>query len=202
MILETNVDYEVLKAGFKELDSQLKSNINKTILIEIFNKYLADNSGYYELRDFIIPDLIGVNASKALFWAIFSGFLDNNFQLIDSYLENNQISFIRSLVFLYVERIMEIKKYNENPMGYNKLHITYTSENIRNNLYIKRNDGNEITFNVDLKDTIKITRDLIYYYNQIQRLNKYTIDQESLNNIKEIKDMINEIESVGCGKNE
>ena len=51
MILETNVDYEVLKAGFKELDSQLKSNINKTILIEIFNKYLVDNSGYYELRD-------------------------------------------------------------------------------------------------------------------------------------------------------
>ena len=47
MILETNVDYEVLKAGFKELDSQLKSNINKTILIEIFNKYLADNSCYY-----------------------------------------------------------------------------------------------------------------------------------------------------------
>ena len=81
-------------------------------------------------------------------------------------------------------------------MGYNKLHITYTSENIRNNLYIKRNDGNEITFNVDLKDTIKITRDLIYYYNQIQRLNKYTIDEDSLNNIKEIKELKDKGNSV------
>ena len=35
MILETNVDYEVLKAGFKELDSQLKSNINKYSFIYI-----------------------------------------------------------------------------------------------------------------------------------------------------------------------
>lgn len=202
MSLESNVDYNDLEKGLKELDLQLRSNANKTILIEIFNKYLSNNAGYYDLRDGVIPSLIGINASKALFWAIFSGYLDDNFKLMDSYLESSQLSFIQSLIVLYLERILEIKKYNENPMGYNKLHITYMYGNIRNNLYIRRNDGEEITFNVDLKDTIKMTRDLVYYYNEIQKINNYIIDEESLDNINSIKSMIDEMKSIGCDKNE
>lgn len=203
MVIEMNVNQKELESGLEELNLYLKQNINKTIIIELFKKYTSSKSGYYELRDSAIPAIIGDNASKSLFWCIWGCFLtESNIELIRKYLDNENINFINSLVVLYLDKMLEAKNYNENPMGYQKLHISYSAGNIRNNLFIKRNDGEEYVFNVEIKDVLKMTKDMLHYYNMIQDINKYNLTEECLNDIKEIKHIIESIEKLGCDNNE
>lgn len=202
MILENNIDINELKKGLEELQRYIKVSANRTILIELFKKYLSTKSGYYILRDEILPEIMGQGASKALIWSIVSGFIYEDGRVIRSCLDANNVEFIHSLVLLFTENIILAKKYNENPMGYYSLHIAYSKNNKKNNLFIKRNDESEYVLCIDIDDCLRMAKDLLYYYNKIQEVNNYKIKEDSLKTIDEVMSIIECIKNSGCEYNE
>jgi hypothetical protein len=191
--METNLSLEEVRSYYKVFRNIMKEDINKQMLITTIQNQVNSNQwpkAYYTLREDTIPAIFGSDFSTFLFWYILGGnfqwdgeelnFIDGKDQLFLNYLQMNY-----SLIFI------RAKNFNANPLGYDQVNFTFSSEANLFNLYIIRNDESKFLLRTESLDLTEMIADLTNYFTEMFLSGAIEVEDEMLDVFKKQLDVIN-----------
>lgn len=196
-IQETNYTDLEIREGLKLLDDLLKDDTVKLLIINTIDynmNHAKKPVRFFKLRDEILPSFLGDEASKALFWYLFGGWLEDEEKknLLEN-LDQQNIAFLYYLFTTYAKDFITAKKFNINPMGYDELQFSYGNKGGYNNLIISRNDYQSFVLSVNDDSFIQIINDMVRYYNMLVKNEGRKLENNTTEIVNEIIEQLTEI---------
>ena len=190
--MENNLDKEQIISGYEQFSKFISKDINKHLLINTIEnciKGIEWPESYYSLRDDFLPSILGDEASNFFFWSMFGGLLTNNNWLV---LDEDTEDLLRYSMYNYALKFVNAKKYNLNPLGFNKISFTHGSEKEFFNTYILRNDSEKIVFRMDTDNFSELVTEMLDYYSQM--IDNDVVDfSEQIQSLEQIIDSLDRV---------
>lgn len=206
----TTISEENIPASLKKLDSAISNSELRHFILDAFEKKLvaaADKAnGYYDLRDRIIPNLIGVQESKALFWVLINGpFMINSETIVQENVSESNTMFLKYLVDLYKEPALLAKSCAQNPMGYYGSNLIFSNieDDITTLLTITRNDGIGLRLEVEELDILSLLEQIADSYLEVRANHIIESDHDELTRmaVERIKTILDKLVEMGKEEN-
>ncbi|MBD8028134.1 hypothetical protein H9636_15915 [Ureibacillus sp. Re31] len=163
--MERNLSYDEVVECYSEFSSFIESDFNKQLVINTIDNCINSKAwpqSYYNLRDEYLPDIMGENASKFLFWFALGGLLDEQF---DGFAINDSHgTFLKFLMYNYSEQFLRAKQFNINPLGFYQISFTHSMDNEMLSTYITRNDSEQFLLKQNVKDFSNMLTEALRYF--------------------------------------
>lgn len=152
-----------MKVGYNKLSNFVSNSENKDLLLKTIENCVCSEEWpekYYALRDEYMPALLGTDASLFLFWAIMNPIND---VIEEINVKPKDVTFLKYLFYNYSKHFFKAKYSNVNPLGFFELRYSALSEHHEYNLHIYRNDNKKFLLRLNIDDSYKMIKQMLYY---------------------------------------
>lgn len=183
LLLELKLSIEQAKIGYGKLSSFLSHESNKELLLKTIENCVNSMEWpekYYRLRDEYLPAILGQDASKFLFWALYYPIDDVLKEIKPKY---NDAVFIKYLVYNYFEIFFRAKSNTSEPFGFFNLHYSFSADSSAYNLHLYRNDGDKFLLRLKIIDSYRMFDEMLTYLVELNKDMGPSLDSETMDDL-------------------
>lgn len=165
-LIELYLEKQEVVDGYQQFSKFISKDINKQLLINTIENYQKGSEwpkSYYDLRDDVLPDLIGDKASKFLFWFLMGGLHAIKNPIKFNIKEEHETT-LNYLYYNYALTFTQAKMFNINPLGFSTVNFTHSNDSDYFHTYFLRNDSQQFLMRLDVADFSRFINDSTYYF--------------------------------------
>ncbi|ARK32109.1 hypothetical protein [Halalkalibacter krulwichiae] len=196
-MIELNIDVTEVIDGYTEFKEYINDEFNKGLMLRAIDNTIIGKSwprSYFELRSSILPAILGDKASKFLFWFIFGG--DDSTEIDYEEEDLPLLNFLRSN---YTDKFLKAKQFNVNPHGFYQINYTHGADKDRFNIYITRNDDEQLLLRTSVVEYCGMLSQFIEYFSKMTNAGAIEISAEEETFLKmissDLKETFNRLEN-------
>lgn len=205
--METNLDEDSVLLGYERFSEAVADDFQKQLMMSTIENCINGPEwpkSYYGLREEILPEIIGKEASLFFFWFSLGGNHMADFEL--PIINNKTKLFLNYITFNYSLKFVRAKSHNLNPIGFSSVDFTHGQNQEMFNMYLMRNDSEQFLLRLDTSDFSYLMNDTLDYFSQMVEAELIDFDKgklplESL--INTLKESLTRLENkVSVGEEE
>ena len=168
-LMELDLGKQEVFKGYQEFSKFISKDINKQLLITTIENYQKGSEwpkSYFDLRDDVIPDIIGYKASKFLFWLLMGGLHAFETPIEFKIREDHKV-FLNFLYSNYAMQFTQAKMFNVNPLGFSTVNFTHSNDSDYFHTYLLRNDSEQLLMRLDTRSFSSFITESAEYFSQM-----------------------------------